>query len=218
MFNPISIYIIGDNEIFCEGLSRILFIDFRNIPRFCHMQYMDDLDSIPIDENQVILIESRTAAAAIAAAKSIHETRSDARLILMIDEHNPALGGEPLPGGVAGIVWKGAPYRQLKGVLERLIFGAGNLAHTAEPTSMDGNHATPAGDRQASRDFAALTRRERQIVGHLITGDSNKVIARNLDIAEATVKAHLKIVLRKLRVEGRTKAALYALQFGLTIL
>jgi two-component system nitrate/nitrite response regulator NarL len=46
---------------------------------------------------------------------------------------------------------------------------------------------------------------------HLVAGHSNKAIARRLDIAEATVKVHLKSVLRKIRVENRTQAAIWAL-------
>jgi two-component system nitrate/nitrite response regulator NarL len=45
----------------------------------------------------------------------------------------------------------------------------------------------------------------------LTRGASNKRIARDLNIAEATVKAHIKSVLRKLRVNNRTQAALWAI-------
>jgi two-component system nitrate/nitrite response regulator NarL len=41
-------------------------------------------------------------------------------------------------------------------------------------------------------------------------GESNKVIARKLGIAEATIKVHVKTILRKVRVQNRTQAALWA--------
>ena len=41
-------------------------------------------------------------------------------------------------------------------------------------------------------------------------GDSNKVIARNLDIAETTVKVHVQHILRKLQLSSRVQAAIYA--------
>jgi two-component system nitrate/nitrite response regulator NarL len=56
-----------------------------------------------------------------------------------------------------------------------------------------------------------LSPREREMLTHLVAGHSNKAIARRLDIAEATVKVHLKSVLRKIRVENRTQAAIWAL-------
>jgi two-component system, NarL family, nitrate/nitrite response regulator NarL len=45
----------------------------------------------------------------------------------------------------------------------------------------------------------------------LVAGHSNKLIARHLGITEATVKVHLKSVQRKIRVENRTQAAIWAL-------
>jgi two-component system, NarL family, nitrate/nitrite response regulator NarL len=53
--------------------------------------------------------------------------------------------------------------------------------------------------------------REKEILSHLMAGHSNKLIARHLGITEATVKVHLKHVLRKIRVENRTQAAIWAL-------
>jgi two-component system, NarL family, nitrate/nitrite response regulator NarL len=55
-----------------------------------------------------------------------------------------------------------------------------------------------------------LSERETAILMRLMHGASNKVIARELDIAEATVKVHVKSVLRKIRVKNRTQAATWA--------
>ena len=59
-----------------------------------------------------------------------------------------------------------------------------------------------------------LSEREGQILRDLVKGLSNKTIARKLDIAEATVKVHMKSVLRKIRVANRTQAAIWALENG----
>ena len=56
-----------------------------------------------------------------------------------------------------------------------------------------------------------LSPREKEMLSHLTAGNSNKAIARHLGITEATVKVHLKSVLRKIRVENRTQAAIWAL-------
>jgi two-component system nitrate/nitrite response regulator NarL len=64
---------------------------------------------------------------------------------------------------------------------------------------------------QPRSDGVRLSPREKEILSRLVAGDSNKVIARHLDIAEATVKVHLKSVLRKIGVENRTQAAIWAL-------
>lgn len=59
-----------------------------------------------------------------------------------------------------------------------------------------------------------LSSREAQILQCLTNGQSNKLIARNLDIAEATVKVHVKRILRKVHVANRTQAALWAISKG----
>lgn len=59
-----------------------------------------------------------------------------------------------------------------------------------------------------------LSPRERSILHCLIEGASNKSIARQMDIAEATVKVHVKAILRKIRVQNRTQAAIWGVNNG----
>jgi DNA-binding CsgD family transcriptional regulator len=87
--------------------------------------------------------------------------------------------------------------------------GAGR--HEGEGTSdVLGHKALPS--ITSGEDFAArLSGREKFIVRCLVEGASNKVIARKIDIAEATVKVHIKAILRKIRVQNRTQAAIWAM-------
>lgn len=59
-----------------------------------------------------------------------------------------------------------------------------------------------------------LSEREVQILDSLVKGHANKVIARTCAISEATVKVHMKSILRKIRVANRTQAAVWALEHG----
>ena len=60
----------------------------------------------------------------------------------------------------------------------------------------------------------ALSQRELDIIRRLADGHSNKTIAKELSITEATVKVHLKTVLRKMGVANRTQVAIWAVQHG----
>jgi two-component system, NarL family, nitrate/nitrite response regulator NarL len=60
-----------------------------------------------------------------------------------------------------------------------------------------------------------LSQREKQILCHLQDGGSNKQIGLRLDITEATVKVHLKSLLRKIGVANRTQAAIWAMNNGI---
>jgi two-component system nitrate/nitrite response regulator NarL len=70
-------------------------------------------------------------------------------------------------------------------------------------------------DEPEDNPFVELTPREFEILGLLAEGQSNKVIARNLGIADGTVKLHVKAILRKLQVSSRIMAAVMAVEHGL---
>src|SRR5262245_15437905 len=73
----------------------------------------------------------------------------------------------------------------------------------AEPHSLD--------TKEQEQPRLMLSGREAAILGGLVQGASNKVIAYQLRITEATVKVHVKAILRKIRVKNRTQAAIWAL-------
>jgi len=64
-------------------------------------------------------------------------------------------------------------------------------------------------------DRIQLSQRERQVLICLARGESNKGIARVCHISEATVKVHLKAILRKTNARNRTQAAIWAIERGL---
>lgn len=64
--------------------------------------------------------------------------------------------------------------------------------------------------RPTSLTEAGLTEQESRILEHLIDGKSNKLIARDMDIAEGTVKVHVKHLLKKLNLRSRVEAAVWA--------
>jgi DNA-binding NarL/FixJ family response regulator len=87
----------------------------------------------------------------------------------------------------------------------------GALLREAAPRD-ENNQATPIGTKNT---FAPqLSTREKLILRCLIEGDSNKCIARKINIAEATVKVHVKAILRKIRVQNRTQAAIWGMNNG----
>jgi two-component system, NarL family, nitrate/nitrite response regulator NarL len=81
--------------------------------------------------------------------------------------------------------------------------------HLVHGYTLDGvKHPTGSGSEAAIAK--TLSRREEAILRLLMGGASNKIIARQLVITEATVKVHIKAILRKLRLHNRTQAAMWA--------
>ena len=73
-------------------------------------------------------------------------------------------------------------------------------------------HALKQENRPKSTDEAGLTEQEGKILEHISVGKSNKLIARELGIAEGTVKVHVKHLLKKLNLKSRVEAAVWAVE------
>jgi two-component system nitrate/nitrite response regulator NarL len=70
-------------------------------------------------------------------------------------------------------------------------------------------------DRTISRQVPhGLSEREEEILKGVVRGHSNKMIARTCGVTDATIKVHMKSILRKIRVANRTQAAIWALEQG----
>lgn len=93
--------------------------------------------------------------------------------------------------------------------------------HDPEYGGAGGRNATgrklgPDAKSRAADDLPdILTRREREVLAHLMKGASNKEIARTLEIQVVTVKLHVRGLCKKLEVKNRTQAALKAQELGL---
>ncbi|MEM8755394.1 MAG: response regulator transcription factor [Pseudomonadota bacterium] len=110
-----------------------------------------------------------------------------------------------LSAGAAGFLPKDASAQTLKSALAEIADGRryvpeGYLARDDEGDGAGGARA----------DLAALTPQQRKIVRLIADGKQNKQIAYELSLAEATVKAHVTALLRRLGVRNRTQAALLA--------
>jgi len=123
-----------------------------------------------------------------------------------------------LRGGAQGYLLKDIEPEDLVPALEAALEGSnvvarelvGSLARLVRDDTGPQKEARP---RQAP--FAELTPRELEILGCIADGSSNKMIARELDITDGTVKLHVKAILRKLGLRSRVEAAVSAVEHGL---
>jgi two-component system nitrate/nitrite response regulator NarL len=103
-------------------------------------------------------------------------------------------------------------------IMGETIFPPAFLSFVLDPEGALLGEAAPRGENNQAmpirtKDTFApqLSTREKLILRCLIEGDSNKCIARKINIAEATVKVHVKAILRKIRVQNRTQAAIWGM-------
>jgi len=113
-----------------------------------------------------------------------------------------------LRGGADAYLLKDIDPEELLNKLHELAEGRLVMSpHTAECLAL-ALRAESQTDQESGAE--ELTEREREILIHISSGESNKVIARKLNIAEATVKVHVKHLLKKLGLKSRVEAAVWA--------
>lgn len=121
---------------------------------------------------------------------------------------------EALERGARGYVLKTINDAALKHALSLVMSGETYVpAELLQERALKGVGGT-IGKGGAENPLAHLTDRQRDVLGLLMTGQSNKEIARDLGLLESTVKAHIKVILNKLSVANRTQAAMVASALG----
>ena len=112
--------------------------------------------------------------------------------------------------GAVGYITKSTPRRDLLAALTSILEGQLYLPPDIMRRPPAAVHRPPPADDAIRRHLSELTVKQLEVLIRLSHGASNKVIARELDIAETTVKTHVSAILRKLCVTGRVQAILAA--------
>ncbi len=147
----------------------------------------------------------------IETLKTIKEMDLDSRVIMLTVSDNEEDVVAALRAGADGYLLKDM---EPEDILDRLQeAAAGRLVISPKLTELLAR-ALRQESQPTDADTANLTERERQILKLIATGRSNKLIARELDIAEATVKVHVKNMLKKLNLKSRVEAAVWAVEHG----
>ncbi|HQU15650.1 MAG: two-component system response regulator NarL [Chromatiales bacterium 21-64-14] len=120
-----------------------------------------------------------------------------------------------LRNGAQGYLLKDMDPDELVGALRDIVAGKNVVAHHLTDMLARVVQGGSVADARMT-PFLELTPREREILLLLAEGQSNKMIARNLDISDGTVKLHVKSILRKLGVHSRVEAAVMAVERGMS--
>jgi len=190
--------------------------------------------TLPRHRSILLIIDAGHDLSAAARQVELFKKRHPTgRIAVLADQNRPCDIVAAFRAGANAYFVKVAPCEAFIKSLELVMLGETILPAAMLSMLPDGAEGdeTPRQDvaERASRDVAAqdcvdaesgdtprLSMREKCILNFLIDGDSNKVIARRIDISEATVKVHVKAILRKIRVHNRTQAAIWAMSNGLS--
>lgn len=147
----------------------------------------------------------------VEAIRRIHELRPQARVLVLTSFLDDEKLFPALRAGAAGYLLKDVEPKELVRAIRTAHSGEA-LLHPAVAARLLEEYSREGRDAGAD---SGLTEREREVLELIGRGLPNKLIARELGIAEKTVKTHVSNILPKLGVSDRTQAALYALRHGL---
>lgn len=139
----------------------------------------------------------------VDAIRAIIARHPKARFVVLTTYEGDEDIHQALEAGARSYIIKGMPHDALVSAVRRVHQGGRFLP---APVSLALSSRTPNSD---------LSQREREVLNLIVKGRSNKEIAADLGITEATVKCHVGVILSRLNVTDRTQAAVVALQRGM---
>jgi len=136
----------------------------------------------------------------------LHAEKPDVPILVVSSAEGALVAEEARAFGAVGFLRKDADLSRIEEAIRQALLGGSALNSTAtEPVE------------QVRREVAGLTPTQLKVLLCVLNGKLNKQIAYDLGMSEATVKAHMTAIMRKLDVQNRTQAALVARSLGLDL-
>jgi DNA-binding NarL/FixJ family response regulator len=222
-----AIILVGKSLLFREGLARILSsADFRIL---ASVSCANDLPPDELQLHQPLFLVVHTGddfGAAVEQIELFRDRYPGGRIAIVADQYRR---GELVSAFRAGAHGYFADVMACDGFfksIELVMTGATIFPPEFLPSVLNLEGAPLGGEAPGDENNQAvvmridntralrLSAREKSILQCLIEGDSNKRIALKINIAENTVKVYVRAILRKIRVQNRTQAAVWGLTTG----
>ena len=218
--------LIGKNILVREGIARSLRAEHFQI-----LASVSSVDELPSTLQSLQLLFLIVQAGddfdlAVGHIRLVREQHPGGRIAIVANHYRPAELALAFRAGASGyFVNVNSCDAFIKSIelvaMGETIFPPAFLSFALDTKSDHGSKAALPDENEraifvTTDDTVApqLSPREKSILRCLIEGDSNKSIARKIDIAEATVTVHVRGILRKIRVQNRTQAAIWAMNHG----
>ncbi|WP_298284677.1 response regulator transcription factor [Novosphingobium sp.] len=135
----------------------------------------------------------------------LHAERPDVPILVVSSAEGASVAEEARAFGAVGFLRKDVDLARIEDAIRVALGGQAAAVPSTEPVE------------QVRREVAGLTPTQLKVLLEVLAGKLNKQIAFDLGMSEATVKAHMTAIMRKLDVQNRTQAALIARSLGLDL-
>lgn len=213
MSGEIKVMLVDDHTLFRKGLAELL--DGRDNIRVAASTGAPADAARLLDEAQpdvLVLDLNMPPHGGLALLRELQgKGWSKPTLILTVSDAEDDLANA-MRAGARGYLLKDMEPDDVVDAILRAVRGETVVAPTMTLKLV--NLLQGGGSKSAAREnlLAQLTAREREILDHLAQGQSNKAIARALDISHDTVKLHVRHILGKLNLSSRVEAAVFAVE------
>ncbi|WP_417446378.1 two-component system response regulator NarL [Kangiella sp.] len=207
--NNISIMLVDDHPLLRKGVVQLIDLE-DNLEVVAEANNGEDAvkRALELDPDLIMLDLNMKGLNGVETLKAIKQTGVKAKVIMFTVSDAEADVLQALKAGVDGYILKDSEPEELIDYINKSM--QGELVISAPLTQILAKSFRPKAEKEELLE--ALTNRESQILRYISQGDSNKVIARKLDIAESTVKVHVKHLLKKINLRSRIEAALFAVE------
>jgi two-component system nitrate/nitrite response regulator NarL len=211
--------LIGANTLLAEGLRRILSNTRFRVAKVAETP--DDLRAHCLNNSRELffIVGGEDDAVRLRHVRRIREQCASARIVVLAERCEVDSVLVVLQAGASAYLLTTIGSEALLKSFDLVLLNesvlpwqfVAHLWQRAEPLESLPSKAEPRPPDESAHIGRALSSREAAILRCLVQGHSNKVIARTLVMTEATVKVHLKAILRKIHVSNRTQAAIWAM-------
>ena len=228
--SPVALLVVDDHKLFRRGIVALLSQDAR----FKLVGEAGDIGEALRSAAQVfpdlILLDNHLPGVlGVDGIAALKEAAPGTRILMLTVSENEDDLAAALQAGADGYLLKTVELDSLCDSIIKVLGGESVVSpemmtklvaafRAKPPVALEeaptqhatGPLAAAAAAPQGLPGLALLSAREREVLALIAVGDSNKLIARKLNIAETTVKIHVQHILRKLQLNSRVQAAVYA--------
>lgn len=219
MSDPIRVLLVDDHALFRSGIRSLL----QRNPEFEVVgEAGDGMEGVKragqLRPDVVLLDLHMPGLSGRETARMITKEVPESHVLMLTVSEDADDLLETLRAGASGYLLKNIAADTLIAAIRTAAHGESvvspeMMAKLLKSVGAEPGRGTLTDAKTAHRD--KLTPREREILAFIARGQSNKEIARELAVAESTVKIHVQNMLRKLNLSSRVQAAVYAVEHGI---
>ncbi len=207
----ISLVVADDHEVVRSGVASLLEgTDIAIVGQAANGDAAVE-QTLKFNPDAVLMDIRMLESDGLSALERIQKESPNTPVVMLSTHDNPTYIARSLALGAKDYVLKGASRDKLLDAIHRAVSGQG----PANDSAVEPVKGAMAKRQLPESDDIPLTKREMQVLRHIALGLNNREIGKSLSISVETVKEHVQNILRKLQVNDRTQAAVWAVKRGL---